>query len=115
MKWIKIEDETPPKGERLLYFFEGTGVSVGFYFGIDGDYCPETGHVFGGNFGFLTGDVTHWQYIPDYPAGFEDFAEADAERASEIEKEIDEAKEPIGGEMSNEQALWESTGGRSGE
>jgi len=113
MKWIDIEDEAPEKGKRLLYFHDMTGVSLGFYFGIDDEYCAETGHVFGGQFGFLTGDATHWTYIPDYPEGFEDIDIADKEWASEVEKEINEVKKPIGGEMSNEQALSESTGGRS--
>ena len=96
MKWEKIDNSTPQKGKRLLYFHDRTGVSLGFYFGIDGEYCSETGHVFGGQFGFLTGDVSHWCYMPDYPEGFEDFAEADIEWASEVEKEINQIKEPIG-------------------
>ena len=69
--WISIEDETPDENAPLLYFFECTGVSPGFYFGINDDYCPETGHQFGGPNGWLTGDVTHWQYFPDGPEGFE--------------------------------------------
>ena len=35
LNWIKIEDEIPEEGRRLLYFFECTGVSLGFYFGRD--------------------------------------------------------------------------------
>jgi hypothetical protein len=96
INWINIEDKTPEKGKRLLYFFEMTGAYLGFYFGIDDEYCPETGHVFGSQVGFLTGDVTHWCYMPDYPEGFEDFVEADMEWATEAEKEINEIKEPIG-------------------
>ena len=68
-RWISIEDETPEQERNLLYFFDCTGVSAGFYYGIEPDYCPETGHVFGGHDGWLTGDVTHWQYFPDRPEG----------------------------------------------
>jgi hypothetical protein len=115
MKWINIEDEAPEKGRRLLYFHDMTGVGLGFYFGIDDEYCAETGHVFGGQLGFLTGDASHWCYIPDYPEGFEDIDIADAEWAGEVEKEINEMKKPIGGEMSDEDALRESTGWRTEE
>ncbi len=55
-----------PEKERLLfYFFDGVGVHAGKYDGIEVDYCPETGHVFGGANGWLTGDVTHWMYVPE--------------------------------------------------
>ena len=56
MKWIKIEDEVPEQGRKLLYFFDCTGISLGEYYGIEPDYCPETGHVFGSQLGWLTGD-----------------------------------------------------------
>ena len=69
MKWIKIEDEVPPKGVNLLYFFDCTGISLGQYYGIEADYCPETGHVFASHEGWLTGDVTHWMPLPDVPEG----------------------------------------------
>jgi hypothetical protein len=97
INWIKIEDQAPEEGKRLLYFFEGTGVWVGFYYGIDKEYCSETGHVFGGNVGFLTGDVTHYCYI-DYPKG-EDAewrVEADKEFFEETKKEINDWKKPMG-------------------
>lgn len=96
MNWIKIEDEIPEKGRRLLYFFEGTGVWLGFYYGIDEEYCSETGHVFGCQHGFLTGDVSHWCYIPAYPKGEDWRDEADREFAKEVEEEINSFKEPIG-------------------
>ena len=70
-KWISIEDEAPEQERNLLYFFECTGVCAGRYYGIEADYCPETGHVFASHDGWLTGDVTHWQYFPDAPEGFE--------------------------------------------
>ena len=68
INWIKVADEIPEEGKRLLYFFEGTGVWVGFYYGRDEDYPDSNNHVFASNVGFLTGDVTHWCYI-DYPEG----------------------------------------------
>ena len=67
--WIKIEDEVPPKGTKLLYFFDCTGISLGEYYGIEPDYCPETGHVFASRDGWLTGDVTHWMPLPVVPEG----------------------------------------------
>lgn len=66
-KWIKIEDEVPEKEVSLLYYFEDVGIWQGYYYGIEKEYCPETGHVFGSNGGFLTGDVTHWMYLPEPP------------------------------------------------
>ena len=69
MNWIKIEDDIPEEERLLVYFFECTGTSLGFYFGRDELYPSDNNHVFGGNFGWLTGDVTHWAYIPDYPEG----------------------------------------------
>lgn len=65
MKWIKIEDKVPPEGVNLLYFFDCTGICLGQYYGIEPDYCPETGHVFASRDGWLTGDVTHWMYVPE--------------------------------------------------
>jgi len=98
MKWIKIEDKVPPEGVNLLYFFDCTGISFGQYYGIEPDYCPETGHVFASHDGWLTGDVTHWMPLPDVPEG-----------AYEEGWEMVEVEE----EMSDEQALSESTGGRT--
>jgi len=69
LKWISIEDEVPPEGVNLLYFFDCTGISLGQYYGIEEKYCPETGHVFASHDGWLTGDVTHWMPLPDIPEG----------------------------------------------
>ena len=41
INWIKISEEIPEEGRMLLYFFEGTGVWTGFYYGIDEEYCYE--------------------------------------------------------------------------
>ena len=95
-KWTEIKDEIPEKGRRLLYFFEGTGVWSGFYYGRDEQYPSDNDHVFGSEVGFLTGDVTHWSYIPDYPKGSEWRVEGDREFAEEVEKEIYNYKESMG-------------------
>lgn len=97
-KWIKIEDEAPEEERLVLYFHDMTGTHLGFYFGIDESYCSETGHVFGGNFGWLTGDVTHWMYIPTYPEGCEDHAEFNAEHSRRLKGDVLEMKKPIGGD-----------------
>ncbi len=87
INWIKIENEVPEEGKRLLYFFEGTGVWTGFYYGRDEGYPSSNNHVFGCEVGFLTGDVTHYCYI-DYPEGGEWRVEADEEFSKEAKKEM---------------------------
>ena len=96
INWIKVADEIPEEGVRLLYFFEGTGVWTGFYYGRDEDYPDSNNHIFGSNAGFLTGDVTHYCYI-DYPEGEDSEwrVEADKEFFKETKKEILKCKEPI--------------------
>tara|TARA_B100001093_G_scaffold69260_2_gene59670 strand:- start:9096 stop:9467 length:372 start_codon:yes stop_codon:yes gene_type:complete len=96
INWIKISDEIPEGGKRLLYFFEGTGVWTGFYYGRDEDYPDSNDHVFGSNAGFLTGDVTHWCYI-DYPEGEDAEWRVDADREffEETKLQINKIKEPI--------------------
>ena len=55
--WIKIKDQKPKEGQRVIYYFEITGVGRGYY----------TRHAFEdiemdcfiGN-GWLCDDVTHW-------------------------------------------------------
>tara|TARA_Y100000361_G_scaffold74793_1_gene66160 strand:+ start:656 stop:955 length:300 start_codon:yes stop_codon:yes gene_type:complete len=97
INWIKVADEIPEEGKRLLYFFEGTGVWVGFYYGRDESYPSSNNHVFGSNAGFLTGDVTHYCYI-NYPEdeGAEWRIEADKEFSEEIKKEINSVKHYYG-------------------
>ena len=54
--WIEFCNQAPSPCQRVLYFFEVTGISVGEF------SPPET---FSGKSGFLTGDVTHWLPLPD--------------------------------------------------
>lgn len=57
--WIKIEDKVPEVDQDVWYFFDIVGVHKGKYYGADwSDY--GCGHEFGGDNGFLGGDVTHW-------------------------------------------------------
>lgn len=95
INWIKIEDKIPEEGRRLLYFFEGTGVWTGFYYGRDEDYPVPNNHIFGSNVGFLTGDVTHWCYI-DYPEEGEWRVEKDKEFFEEDKKEMIEVQKEFG-------------------
>lgn len=70
--WVEMDfndkDTIPNTKTPLWYYFEYTGVSHGEYYG---DW------VFAGKRGFLTGDVTHWQYgnendTPPTPPGSTD-------------------------------------------
>ena len=54
-EWIKIEDEVPDLNQIVWYFFDVVGVHGGNYYGLG-----EIGHEFGGDYGYLSGDVTHW-------------------------------------------------------
>ena len=58
MEWISVESRLPERGQKVLYYFDVTGVSAGQYLG---DNC------FGGKLGFLCGDVTHWMPLPEPP------------------------------------------------
>ena len=96
INWIKISDKIPEEGKRLLYFFEGTGVWTGFYYGRDEDYPCSNNHVFGSNVGYLTGDVSHYCYI-DYPEGegAEWRVKMDKEFFEETKFQINKLKKPI--------------------
>ena len=56
MHWIKVSEKLPKLNQDVFYYFEIVGVHQGKYLGE----C-EIGSVFGGDTGFLSGDVTHWQ------------------------------------------------------
>jgi len=65
-KWIKCENKMPTVGQKVWYFFEVVGSHRGTF---DGWYVDDDGkkwdgmHMFSNDYGFLTGDVTHW--MPD--------------------------------------------------
>lgn len=59
--WVPVKQRLPEPKQDVVYYFEFTGRSVGQYLG-DG-----TSNVFGGRFGFLTNDVTHWMPLPPAP------------------------------------------------
>jgi len=61
MEWIKIKDRYPKDGQRVIFYFEVTGISIGKYFYREGYHCfcsPD---------GWLCDDVTHWMPLPDPP------------------------------------------------
>jgi len=61
--WIKCEDKMPEVGDKVWYFFDVVGSHRGTF---DGYYVDEEGkewksmHMFSCDYGWLTGDVTHW-------------------------------------------------------
>ena len=96
MSWISVKDKYPEEGEGVWYYFIHTGVSRGEFYGHAGSYegyvdsdgndmsmgckLPDCGYIegckgiayFGGERGFLGGDVTHWmkdigQEMPEKP------------------------------------------------
>ena len=64
MKWIKIEDELPKEEQRVIYYFKGTGIGLGYY---SGKVWPDKSNCFYGADGWLTDDVTHWMPTPEVP------------------------------------------------
>lgn len=69
--WIQVAERLPQVDEPLWYFFEITGIGAGTYYGAE-----EGLPTFGGDGGFLGGDVTHWMPRaegdprPAVPAGY---------------------------------------------
>ena len=97
IKWTDIAEHIPEEGRHLVYFFEGTGgPCCGFYFGRDEEYPCDNDHVFGCGTGFLTGDVTHWMYLPEYPEGNEHLIERRDEWLESVKQDIEDIKKPIG-------------------
>jgi hypothetical protein len=76
LQWTDVMEEQPPKDTLILYFFECTGVSAGYYDGRCDEYPGENNHVFGGGGGFLTGDVTHWMHMPGEPKPHVDLSDS---------------------------------------
>jgi len=72
--WIDVNERLPKVGENVWYYFEIVGIHRGWYEGIyvdaDGTEYPSM-HVFACDYGWLTGDVTHWhpdqEEQPGYP------------------------------------------------
>lgn len=72
--WISTEDKMPEVGQKVWYYFDRVGRWRGTF---DGYYVDSEGiewkdlHMFSGEYGFLTGDVTHWmpdqEEAPDEP------------------------------------------------
>ena len=91
-KWVSIEDEAPEKGRRLLYYFDMCGVFLGFYLGRDSNYPNSNDHVFASNVGYLTGDVTHWRYMGEYPEDNEELMRADADYCESLIEEVGDYK-----------------------
>ena len=111
LNWISVDDQVPEDdGRLLLYFFDGCGGPfLGFYFGRDEEYPYENNHVFGSHTGFLTGDVTHWMHLPDYPIDHEEIMRNNAANAGELMESIDRIKEPISGYPSGNSADFGTT------
>tara|TARA_B100001057_G_scaffold208286_1_gene208952 strand:- start:76 stop:309 length:234 start_codon:yes stop_codon:yes gene_type:complete len=63
MEWIHVDERLPEVGEPCWYHFDIVGTHRGFYGGL---YEDEEGRMWRGmsifynDYGFLTGDVTHW-------------------------------------------------------
>ena len=74
MEWISVDEKLPNVGDKCWYFFDIVGKHRGWYEGL---YVDEEGrewsdmHIFACDYGFLTGDVTHWhpdqEKVPDGP------------------------------------------------
>lgn len=63
MNWIKTDDQLPNENQKVIYFFEYTGVSRGKFKGVYVHDLNTTLNCFYSKDGFLCDDVTHW--MPD--------------------------------------------------
>ena len=78
MGWIHVDEKMPQVVQKVWYYFEPVGRHRGTF---DGYYVDDDGkewknmHMFSCDYGFLTGDVTHWHpdqdELPEVPAGTE--------------------------------------------
>ena len=74
MDWISVDEKLPAVGSKCWYYFDIVGKHRGWYEGL---YVDDFGkewpdmHIFVCDYGFLTGDVTHWhpdqETAPDGP------------------------------------------------
>ena len=64
MTWIKTEDQIPKQGQKVIYYFEFTGVHRGEFMILPFNDIGEL-HCFRSSqgLGWLCDDVTHW--MPD--------------------------------------------------
>jgi hypothetical protein len=74
MEWISVDEKLPAVGSKCWYYFDIVGKHRGWYEGLYvDDYGKEWPdmHIFVCDYGFLTGDVTHWhpdqETAPDGP------------------------------------------------
>jgi hypothetical protein len=74
MEWISVDDALPQENQRVIYYFEHTGISIGTYNQVE--YPEEVagksgiyGNCFSGSGGYLVDDVTHWMPLPKPPTG----------------------------------------------
>ena len=65
MTWIKIDDKLPEEGQRVIYYFEKTGIDIGRF--SQEFIQPMKGNTFHGHGGWLTDDVSHWMPLPNPP------------------------------------------------
>lgn len=75
-EWIDINTRTPEDGQKVLTYFEFTGVEIAKYKDVSEEVEVVEGKEYKGLFGknmfynragFLTDDVTHWMELPDPP------------------------------------------------
>ena len=63
MDWINIKDKLPEEGQKVIYYFKETGISIGYY------SCKGGCDCFYSHDGWLCDDVTHWMPLPKPPDG----------------------------------------------
>lgn len=76
-KWTSVKDALPEEDEKVYYYFDILGIFPGKFLGLENMAVEDEPEInvpcFGGSYGFLTGDVTHWMpredgdEEPDYP------------------------------------------------
>ena len=67
MDWIKVDDRLPEVGQKVIYYFEHTGISIGKFMKAENNEDCQYGNIFYGKSGWLTDDVTHWMPVPEKP------------------------------------------------
>jgi hypothetical protein len=71
MNWIKIEDQVPEDGQKVITYFEllNNKIEIATYKNLWGRGDKMFGHnMFYNENGWLTDDVTHWMpWIPGMP------------------------------------------------